>query len=103
MCAPGPLGALVSNGYNAERGGDIVLVPKPYLLPGTGKTGTTHGSPYAYDTHVPVLFFGAGFVPGRYADDFAITDIVPNLCAVLRMTEPAGCTGKPLPRPLAHP
>ncbi|MCC7377545.1 MAG: alkaline phosphatase family protein [Verrucomicrobiales bacterium] len=98
---PGPLGTLVFNGFNAERSGDIVLIPKPFILPGTGKTGTTHGSPYSYDTHVPIMFYGTGIVPGRFADDFAITDIVPNLCALLRMNEPAGCMGKPLPRLLA--
>ena len=56
--ANGPLGILASNGYNAERGGDLVLIPKPYVVPGAGKTGTTHGSAYAYDTHVPVFFYG---------------------------------------------
>jgi predicted AlkP superfamily pyrophosphatase or phosphodiesterase len=93
---PGPLGQLVFNGYNAERGGDLILIEKPYSIPGTGKTGTTHGSPYSYDTHVPILFYGSAFKPGRYPDDFNITDIVPTLCAALRMTEPAGCMGKPL-------
>jgi predicted AlkP superfamily pyrophosphatase or phosphodiesterase len=101
--APGPIGELVLNGYNAERGGDFVFVAKPYVLPGTGRTGTTHGSPYSYDTHVPVLLCGASFVPGRYADPFAITDIVPTLCVALRMNEPPGCMGRPFSRVLAHP
>ena len=35
--APGALGQLVLNGYNAERGGDVVLLVKPYFLPGSGK------------------------------------------------------------------
>lgn len=94
--ATGPLGQLVTNGYNAERGGDLILLAKPFLVPGTGKTGTTHGSPYSYDTHVPILFYGSLFKPGRYADVFNITDIVPTFCAALRMNEPAGCMGKPL-------
>ena len=93
--APGVLGQLAFNGYNAERGGDALLIGKPFSMPGTGKTGTTHGSPYSYDSHVPVLFYGSAFKPGRYAQDFKITDIVPTLCAALRMTEPAGSVGKP--------
>jgi predicted AlkP superfamily pyrophosphatase or phosphodiesterase len=92
--APGPLGQLAINGYNAERSGDVVLIPKPYVIPGAGKTGTTHGSGYAYDTHVPILFFGAEFRPGHYAKEFTITDIVPTLCAALGMNEPAGSMGK---------
>ncbi|HTN71718.1 MAG TPA: alkaline phosphatase family protein, partial [Methylomirabilota bacterium] len=91
--APGPLGQIVQNGYNAERGGDVVLVTKPYLLPASGKTGTTHGSPYAYDSHVPILFYGGAFKTGRYSGPVNITDIAPTLCAILRISEPSGCTG----------
>jgi predicted AlkP superfamily pyrophosphatase or phosphodiesterase len=100
--APGPFGKLVTNGYNAERGGDLVLLAKPFFLPGTGKTGTTHGSPYSYDTHVPILFYGSLFNPGRYADEFFITDIVPTFCAALGMNEPPGCMGKPLVKVIAN-
>jgi predicted AlkP superfamily pyrophosphatase or phosphodiesterase len=100
--APGPLGQRFVNGYNAERGGDVVLVSKPFTIPSTGKTGTTHGAPFSYDTHVPVLFYGQGFKPGRYADAFSVNDLVPTLCAVLRMNEPSGSTGKPLARLLTE-
>ena len=93
---PGPIGQRVFYGFNAERSGDVVLLLKPFALPSGGKSGTTHGSAYSYDTHIPVLLFGAGFKPGRYADEFSITDIVPTLCAALRMNEPAGSIGKPL-------
>lgn len=101
--APGLLGELTANGYNAERSGDAVLILKPFLVPSGSPTGTTHGSPYNYDTHVPVLFFGAAFKPGRYAQEFWITDIAPTLCAALRIEEPAGCTGKPFTPLLANP
>ncbi len=100
--APGLIGALALNGYSAERGGDLFLVPKPYSMPGTGKTGTTHGSPYAYDTHIPVLFYGTLFKSGRYAEPFTIADIVPTLCVALKMQEPAGSTGRPLLKVLAE-
>lgn len=101
--APGLIGERVLNGYNAERSGDVVLVYKPYTISWTGKTGTTHGSPYSYDTHVPVLFYGAPFKAGRYADEFYITDLVATLCAALRIDQPAGCIGKPLVKVLANP
>ena len=42
-----------------------MLIYKPYTI-SWGTTGTTHGSPYSYDTHVPVLFYGPSFKPGRY-------------------------------------
>ncbi len=95
--APGELGRLVFNAYNPERSADMILIQKPYSIYG-GKSGTTHGTPYAYDTHVPVLLFGAPFRPGRYAGEFYVKDIVPTLCAALGMNEPAGCMGKPFVR-----
>jgi predicted AlkP superfamily pyrophosphatase or phosphodiesterase len=99
--APGTLGQLVLNGFHAERGGDVVLVKKPFQLSGPASVGTTHGSPYSYDTHVPVLFFGVGFKAGRYADKFAVTDIAPTLSAALRLSPPSGNTGTPLTKILS--
>jgi hypothetical protein len=43
-----------------------------------------------------VLFYGAGFKPGRYADKFSITDVAPTLSAALRISPPSGNIGKPL-------
>lgn len=94
--APGDLGSRVIKGYHSGRSGDIVLVGAPYVLFSAGDSGTTHGTPYTYDTHIPVLFYGAAYRPGRYADEFHITDIAPTLCAALRMNEPSGSVGKPL-------
>jgi predicted AlkP superfamily pyrophosphatase or phosphodiesterase len=98
---PGPMGQRVINGFHAERSGDVVLVSKPYHIPKNPGIGTTHGSLYSYDTHIPVLFYGRIFKPGRYADDFAITDLAPTLCAALHMNEPSGSIGKPLVKLIA--
>jgi len=101
--APGLIGERVFNGYNAERSGDVVLVYKPYTINWGGKNGTTHGSPYSYDTHIPVLLYGAPFKAGRYPDEFYITDMVPTLCAALHMDQPAASIGKPFVKVLAAP
>jgi predicted AlkP superfamily pyrophosphatase or phosphodiesterase len=100
--APGLVGNAVLNGFNPERSGDVVLIPKPFVVTTTGKTGTSHGTPYNYDTHVPVMFFGKAFRPGRYADEFSITDLAPTLCAALHIEEPPGCMGKPFVKALAE-
>jgi hypothetical protein len=99
--ATGLIGERVFNGYNAERSGDVVVVFKPFTINWAGKTGTTHGSPYSYDTHVPVIFHGTPFKPGRYADEFYITDFVPTLCAALHINEPPTAIGKPFVKVLA--
>jgi len=100
--APGMIGQRVLNGYHPERSGDVVLVFKPYILGVSVKSGTTHGSPFGYDTHVPVLFYGPAFKRGRYAGEFFITDIVPTLCAALRVSVPPGSIGKPFVKALAE-
>ena len=100
--APGHIGERVLNGFNAERSGDIVLVYKPYTLSRwRPKPAPPTARRYSYDAHVPVLFYGAPFKPGRYADDFYITDIVPTLCAAMHIDEPPGSIGKPLVKALA--
>jgi arylsulfatase A-like enzyme len=62
-------------------------------------TGTTHGSPYAYDTHVPLLFFGAGIAHGSSAEEADICDIAPTISDLLGIPFPSAATGKPLPLP----
>lgn len=99
---PGVIGQRIANGFNGERSGDAVLILKPWLITGNGKpaTGTTHGSPFSYDTHIPIIFYGAPFKSGRYADEFFITDLAPTLSAGLGIQEPPMCMGKPLVRAL---
>jgi arylsulfatase A-like enzyme len=99
--APSWIGQCVLNGYNPERGPDLVFVEKPFELASTSKSGTSHSTPYSYDTRVPIAFFGRPFKPGRYADEFYITDIAPTLCSALRVTEPPGSIGKTVVRILS--
>ncbi|MCW5559553.1 MAG: alkaline phosphatase family protein, partial [Verrucomicrobiae bacterium] len=74
-----------------------------FAIPGSGNSGTTHGSPFTPDTHVPVLFYGTAFRSGRYADEFYISDIAPTLAAALHMDSPSGCIGKPFVKALRNP
>ena len=55
-----PLLVSVSKSWFKGRSGDICFILKPYYIPGTYLTGTTHGSPHSYDTHVPLIAFGGG-------------------------------------------
>ena len=52
----------VMNGFNERRGADIEFIPDPYWIFANG-AGTTHGTPFGYDSHVPVIFMGAGIRP----------------------------------------
>jgi predicted AlkP superfamily pyrophosphatase or phosphodiesterase len=86
----------VRNGFNNQRSGDVIVVHEPNWLSGRG--GTTHGSPYAYDTHVPVIFWGSDeFVrAGRYHRAAAVHDIAPTLSTILGVATPSGSIGRVL-------
>jgi len=73
--------------YVPERGGDIIQVPKPYWISITAE-GTTHGTPQPYDREVPVVLFGSGVKPGRYAGAVSPADIVPTLAAIVGVKMP---------------
>ena len=67
---------------------------KPGWLSTKYNTGTTHGSPYRYDTHVPLLFYGKNIPAGETYKQINITDIAPTLAALLKIQEPNACIGK---------
>lgn len=83
----------VTNGIYAKRCGDIQVIFNPAWLDGYPK-GTTHGTVYPYDTHIPLLWFGRGIRHGKSHASVNITDIAPTLAALLRIQEPNGSIGK---------
>ncbi len=90
---------LVSNNYHPQRSGDVYLVfdPRSYINDMDGLTvASTHGSPWRYDTHVPVIF--AGYDIKAQTVHRAVTpyDIAPTLSNKLGITQPSGATGKVL-------
>lgn len=82
----------LKNGYNTKRSGDISVVLNPSWFSGY-KTGTTHGTPYRYDTHVPLLFFGWGVKAGETTTRTNISDIAPTVADILSILEPNGSVG----------
>lgn len=84
---------LYLNDFNAKRSGDLLLMFQPGWI-GRGKHGTTHGTSYNYDTHVPFLLFGWGIKPGETFDRTHINDIAPTVSALLHILPPSGSTGK---------
>jgi arylsulfatase A-like enzyme len=63
-----------------SRSGDLMVVPKEYwFMSPRAIFGTTHGSPYEYDTHVPAIFLGGGIKAGRSKASVTPADISPTL------------------------
>jgi len=88
------VGRRVQNGYNFVRGGDLLLIPEPNWM--FSLSGTTHGTPYGYDTHVPIVFMGTGIKPGKYNRAVAPNDIAPTLATMLEIEIPSGSSGRVL-------
>ncbi|CAN5401194.1 alkaline phosphatase family protein [soil metagenome] len=92
----------IQKGYSIQRSGDLSLLFDPAWIPGNyGTRGTTHGSPYTYDTHVPLLWMGWNIPAGNTTHEISITDIAPTLSFLLNISLPNGCTGHPIPE-LVH-
>jgi predicted AlkP superfamily pyrophosphatase or phosphodiesterase len=86
---------MAQNGYYAPRCGDFRYVLKPNYIE-YGKQGTTHGSPYSYDTHVPLLWYGASIPARKVYRRTEITDIAITIANMLHIQEPACTNGQPL-------
>lgn len=86
---------LLQNGYNQKRSGDVLFVYDPAVIT-YSKTGSTHGSAFTYDTHVPLLFFGKGIKQGSTLSYTEITSIAPTISALLNISFPNGAYSNPL-------
>jgi predicted AlkP superfamily pyrophosphatase or phosphodiesterase len=86
---------LIQKGFNQKRSGDVIYVLDTAVI-SYSKTGSTHGSAFEYDTHVPLLFFGKGIKHGETFQKTEITDIAPTMSALLNISYPSGNIGQPL-------
>jgi predicted AlkP superfamily pyrophosphatase or phosphodiesterase len=86
---------LIQNGFYLKRSGDVALLLEPAWMDWS-HTGTTHGTPYTYDTRVPLLWYGWKIKPGEYGGPVDITDIAPTISSLLKIMPPNACTGKPI-------
>lgn len=85
----------VTNGLNPLVGGDLVIIESPNVVE-TGIIGTTHGSTWAYDTHVPIMTRWGGQKARQVARRVYTHDIASTLCTMLGIEYPSGNVGKPL-------
>lgn len=87
---------MYKNNINAKRSGDIQLIVQPGWFAASYTTGTDHGTPYNYDTHVPFLLYGWGVNKGETLRRTTIADIAPTISALLHILPPSGNVGNPV-------
>ncbi len=85
----------LKRGLYPKLAGDVVWVINSGWLD-YGPTGTSHGTPWTYDSHVPLLFFGAGVKAGKTFRETHIRDIAPTLSMMFGIPLPSGATGHPV-------
>ncbi|MGZ8844036.1 MAG: alkaline phosphatase family protein, partial [Pyrinomonadaceae bacterium] len=91
----------VLHGFHSQRSGDVILIFERYKAlfgvpddpTDTGSTAT-HGSPYSYDTHVPLIMMGRNFSAGNYSQAATPADIAPILARILKIPAPSCSAGR---------
>lgn len=96
---PDWIGRRVARSYHLQRSGDLEIVLDPYWL--RSSNGTTHGTPYGYDAHIPLLLMGPGIRPGAYHATVALNDLAPTLATLVGVATPGGSSGRVLSEALA--
>jgi predicted AlkP superfamily pyrophosphatase or phosphodiesterase len=91
----------ILNGFHYQRSADVLIVADPYYL--FEAKGTSHGMPFGYDAHVPVIFMGPGVKAGQYHRRAAVNDIAPTLATMLEVETPSGSVGRVLDEMLTAP
>jgi hypothetical protein len=97
--SPDTIGHRIRRSYNSSRSGDLEIVLEPYWM--RAANGTTHGTPYSYDAHIPLVFMGPGIRPGRYDATVALNDLAPTVATMLSVEIPSGSQGRVLHEMLA--
>ena len=92
---------MVRLGYEAKRSGEIIFIMDPgYLVKEVDSEkahkGTSHGSSFNYDTHVPLLWYGAQITAKDIFETYEIVDIAPTLTHILNLQRSGAMTGKPI-------
>jgi hypothetical protein len=86
---------IVQNGYHRKRSGDVLIWLDPQVAPFSA-AGTEHGSPWAYDRHAPMLWYGKNIPAGSSSAPVFIRDIASTVATFLRSPLPSGNTGNPM-------
>lgn len=90
----------VQRTFHPRRSGDVLFVLAPYCVPGA--RGTTHGSPWHYDTHVPLLLLGCGVKQGRFEREVSPACVAATVAELLQVDYPSANAEEPVREALAN-
>lgn len=90
---------MAARSWHRQLSGELFVIQKPgwYLYNESDEYCVTHGSPWAYDTNVPLMFMGKPWIkPGRHLETVEVVDLAATLAALLEIRPPCGCEGRVL-------
>lgn len=96
-----PLGRKFENSYTPARGWYVLAIAQPYAFGRPG--GADHFTPWSYDEHVPLAFYGSAFAPGTYRTRCEPIDLAATLSALLGIHRPSAASGRVLTEAIAAP
>jgi arylsulfatase A-like enzyme len=95
-----PFGQIIAHSYTPNGGWYVMIVADAFQMQGTGKSGTNHFTPYSYDRHVPLAFYGAPFLSGTYRGRVQPVDIAATFASLLGVNQPSASVGQILTQAL---
>jgi arylsulfatase A-like enzyme len=93
---PSEWGRLLAHSYSPNGGWYVMVIPAAYQMQTLSNGGTTHFSPWSYDRHVPLAFYGAPFIPGIYHGRVEPVDLAATLASLLGVNQPSASVGNVL-------
>lgn len=90
---PTPWGTLIANSYSPNGGWYVMVIPAAFQMEQMSSAHTTHYTPYSYDRHVPLAFYGAPFAPGTYYNRVQPVDLAATFAALLGINQPSASVG----------
>jgi hypothetical protein len=86
----------IINNFNSQRSGDVIVTLNPGWIEKDSEYVTNHNSPYEYDSHVPLIWYGWTVNRSTVARKVNMTDIAATLSSLCKVPYPNACTGDPL-------
>jgi hypothetical protein len=94
---PSEMGRLLAHSYTEHGNWYVMLILDAYQMEDFhGALGTTHFSPWSYDRHVPLAFYGTPFIPGEYHERVAPVDLAATLASLAGINQPSAAVGRVL-------
>jgi predicted AlkP superfamily pyrophosphatase or phosphodiesterase len=97
---PSEMGRELAHSYAYHGNWYVMLMLDGYQMPDLHSTGTTHFSPWSYDRHVPLAFYGAPFQPGTYRERVEPVDLAATFASLLGINQPSASVGRVLTQSL---